>query len=107
MNDGDNTENKKDNIYVTNYITDNLKLNVNNSLISKKKFILKEQKIEDITIWLTYSIKFKDKINKIEITNTLMTDLYKDQKNMLIFTYNNKQSALDFSRKHTKKTLTY
>lgn len=99
--------NSKNKTFITKYITDNLKLNINNKQISKNKYVLKEEKIEDITIWLTYNIKFKDKISKIEITNTLMTDLYRDQKNMLIFTYNKKQSALEFSRKETTNTLKF
>ena len=107
INLGKNNENIKTDDFITKYITDNLIFDINYNQINSKKFVLKERKIEDITIWLIFRVKFKGKINKVEITNTLMTDLYRDQKNMLIFTYNNKQSALEFSRKETIRTLSY
>ena len=100
-------ENKNTNLFITKYITDNLKFKINGNHIKERKFIFKERRMEDITMWLTFEIKFKNVINTIEITNTLMTDLYRDQKNMLIFTYNNKQSAIEFTRKKTTNTLTF
>jgi len=98
-------EAKNADFYIQNYITQNLKLKINGNFINEKKFILEKRSQEDITIWLTFSVKYKQRIHSIEITNKLMTDLYRDQKNMLIFTYQSKQSALEFNYKNTKKTI--
>ncbi|MBN2892580.1 MAG: hypothetical protein JXL97_12000 [Bacteroidales bacterium] len=107
INLGKNNENPKIEEYITTYITNNLELTVNDKTIKAKSFKLTGRKIEDITLWLDFEVKYKNSINKIKIKNTLMTDLYRDQKNMLILTYKNDQSALEFSFKDTVKTITY
>ncbi len=98
-------EAKNANEFINKYITENLKLKVNGNFINEKKFVLESRKLEDITIWLTFSVKYKSEIHDIEITDKLMTDLYKDQKNMLIFTFKNKQTALEFNLKNTIKSI--
>jgi len=92
------------NYYINKYITDHLKLKINGSFVPESKYKLKKREKKDITLWLYYEIKYNKKIEEIDITNQLMTDLYKDQKNMLILTIHKKQYAMEYSlRKITNK----
>ena len=92
---------------INNYITNHLRIEINNETISSKKFILKKKKKEDITLWLYYSIKYKKSIKSVKIENSLMDDLYKDQKNLLIFTYKNQQKPMKFDVKHTSEKISF
>ncbi len=102
LNIGKNNEDKNANIYITNYVANNLIFTLNGEKIPLNKYNLTKKKIEDLTIWLTFKIRYKPIFNNVKITNTLMFDLYPDQKNMLIFTINNNQMAFDFNKNKTK-----
>lgn len=80
---------------INEYITQNLKLEINGKWVDSKKYLLKKIEQKDITIWLYYRIPFKDKIDSITIKNTLLFNIYYDQKNMLIFS-EKKQSTYNF-----------
>jgi hypothetical protein len=101
LNIGRKNENPKANSYINKYIKSHLQLTINNQQINPKKFKLKQKKKEDVTLWLYYNVKYKGTFNQITIKNSLMTDLFRDQKNLLIFTYNNKQTPLQFSYRKT------
>ncbi len=107
LNIGKKNENPQTNKYINKYISSHLFLNINNRKINPKKFVLKKREIKDITIWLHYSIRFNENISNIEIKNILMTDLYRDQKNLLIFTYHKKQTPLEFSLRNNTKVLKF
>ena len=82
------------------YVNENFSVKFNGKNIDDKKLILKRKKVEDITVWLYYEIKYKPELKNVEIKNSLMTDLYRDQTNLLIFTYKKKQKALTFNSKN-------
>jgi len=90
-------ENTSTNKIINTYITENLLFTINNKIISRKKYKLVERQKEDITTKLTYSINYYKKIKNIEITNKLMTEIYPDQKNLLIITLEKEQYALEFN----------
>ncbi len=96
---GKKDELKNIDYYITDYVSKNLVLKFNDKVIDSKNYNFESKEIKDISIWLTYNIKYKPKLTSCEITNKLMFDLYFDQKNMLIFTYNDNQKALEFNRK--------
>ena len=64
----------------------------------------KNSELKDITLWLYYDIKYSGTVKNVKIFNSLITDLYPDQNNLLIFTYKNTQKALKFSKKNTQLT---
>lgn len=101
LNLGKKNELKNANFYIDKYISSHLSLNINGKNINPKKFILKKKEMKDITIWLSYNIRFTETIKKVEIKNNILTDYYFDQKNLLIFTFNNKQTPLEFNSKKT------
>lgn len=101
LNLGKKNELNNSNFYIDKYISSHLSLNINGKNINPKKFILKKKEIKDITVWLSYNVKFTETIKNVEIKNDLLTDLYYDQKNLLIFTFNNKETPLEFNTKTT------
>ncbi len=101
LNIGKENELKNSSEYINKYINENFSVKFNGKNINNKKLILKKKKVEDITVWLYYEIKYKPVLKNVEIKNSLMTDLYRDQTNLLIFTYNKKQKALTFNKKNT------
>jgi len=107
LNIGKKNEQKKTNKYINEYIYEHFSLKINNSEIKSRKILLKKREIKDLTIWLNYSIDYSHEITKVEIFNSLLTDLYKDQKNLLIFTYKNKQTPLQFNSKQYNKTIKF
>ena len=91
----------------SNYIADNLQISINDKQLKKNKLKLTSRRLEDIVLWLDFKIKFNKKIKKVEIANTILTQLYADQKNLLIFTYKENQTAIEFNILKTKETITY
>ncbi len=82
------------------YLSKKFTLYINGVQIPPEKYQIKDYQIQDITLWVTLKIPYKQPIRTIEIHNQLMTDLYPDQKNMLIFTYKSIQKAFTFNKKH-------
>lgn len=111
INFGKKNENPNADKFAIDYFLNNIHLKINNKDIKDSKYSLTGRKLEgkgsEMVVWLYFELNFKNKIENIEITNSLLTDLYRDQKNLLIFTYNNEQSALEFNNKKTKNSLTY
>jgi len=100
LNIGKENEHKNSSEYINKYVNENFSVKFNGKNIDDKKLILKRKKVEDITVWLYYEIKYKPELKNVEIKNSLMTDLYRDQTNLLIFTYKKKQKALTFNSKN-------
>ena len=55
--------------------------------------------------WLFFKIKLNSISSKIEIENKILTDIYSDQINLLIFTYNKKEKGLTFDANVTKHAI--
>ncbi len=94
------------NRYINQYVYNHLQLKVNGNIISQKKYILTKRKKEDVTLWLYYDIKYSRTPKTIEVSDKLMTDLYRDQKNLLIFTAAGKQYPFEFNKKNYKQSIT-
>lgn len=100
-----NKELPKADYYINKYITEHLKIKINGNYIPANKFSLKKKEKKDVTLWIYYEVKNnKRNIKDIEVFNNLMTDLYRDQKNMLILTIFGKQYAFTYNfKKNTNK----
>ncbi|MBN2681702.1 MAG: hypothetical protein JXR58_04290, partial [Bacteroidales bacterium] len=44
-------------------------------------------------VWLDYELKYIGDLNKIKVRNSVIHDIYNDQKNLLIFSYKDKMEA--------------
>ncbi|MDA3952825.1 MAG: hypothetical protein PF485_04205 [Bacteroidales bacterium] len=86
---------------INTYFSNNFKLKFDN----KENQILKYKglKKNDESIWFMYEIEVSTEPNSIEFTNTILLDLYFDQKNMLIFSYNDIEKGFLFNLKRINK----
>ncbi len=57
---------------------------------------------EEIDYWLHYTISLSAPIKQLTIRNTILTQLYSDQTNLVIFAYNNKEKGLTFGKDITE-----
>lgn len=82
---------------INKYISENYVIIINNKIKSKNKMIFKDKKIIEDSIWLYYEYKgVKSNIKNISIKDSILTDIYKDQNNLLIINYNNFQKGYNF-----------
>lgn len=58
--------------------------------------------VKDDAVWLSGRFKITEPIKSIKIINTLLLDLYFDQKNLLIFQFKDKEYAYQFNIKNTE-----
>lgn len=79
------------------YIDSNLKLKINNK---ECEYNANGFEKNNEAIWLYYKLQIKEKIKSIEITNTLLFDLYFDQKNLFIFKAEDLEKAYQFNYKN-------
>ncbi|HAF29443.1 MAG TPA: hypothetical protein DCG75_10390 [Bacteroidales bacterium] len=100
--DFDDPENINVNQYKINeYFSAHFKIgnNPNHSLL------FQNIKKEDDSIWFYYEALVDKEIKSFEISNTIFLDLYFDQKNMLIFNYNQHQKGYLFNLNQTKQII--
>ncbi len=91
---------------IKRYINEHFKLIINGKDKAKPSFNLLKKEIKDLSIWLHFDFSFKGNCSTFEIYNSLMTDLYPDQSNLLIFTYKDEQKAFKFKTGKTKEQFT-
>ncbi|NOQ25151.1 MAG: hypothetical protein GQ564_07285 [Bacteroidales bacterium] len=82
---------------INTYFSNHLKVNIDDKV--NKELRYKGVKKNDESIWFLYEIEVSSAPNSIEFINTILLDLYLDQKNMLIFNYNNKEEGFLFNLK--------
>ena len=96
-------DDKKSCEYINKYINEHFSLIINTQNIFLEDMKFKNSEIKDDNLWLYYEIKYNKQATNVEIRNSLMLDLYRDQKNLLIFTYKKTQKAFTFTEKNTKE----
>lgn len=90
---------------INTYFSNHLKVNIDNK--ENKELKYKGVKKNDESIWFLYEIELSAVPNSIEFTNTILLDLYLDQKNMLIFSYNDKEEGYLFNLKHSNYIISF
>ncbi len=101
LNFGKNNQLKNCDKYIDRYIKKNLIIVFDKKSVGRKmqqeKFTVKS---EERSIWIYYKLSIK-KPHKVLIRNTLLNDLYNDQKNLFIFTVDKFQEAKKFEKNDT------
>jgi hypothetical protein len=87
---------------IENYFKNSLEIKTD-SLILKPKLI--HNKNEETEFWLFYSINLIQLPNTLTIKNSILIDLYSDQTNLLIFSYNKKEKGLTFNSKTISQSI--
>ncbi len=94
-------ENKDCQKYIKNYIQDRLIISINKKNLSNNMDFIKKEHDADENVTFLYFRSKNSGGKKVTITNILLTDLYDNQKNLLIFTYKNTQEAFTFEKNKT------
>jgi len=98
---------KEGKILIRRYLTENFRLWANGRQIPVTKYQIRSYNLQDITLWVTVRIPCREKLKNLKIENKLMTDLYTDQSNLLIFTMRDFQKAFTFNKKHTVESISF
>jgi len=62
-------------------------------------------KVEDVSVWLYFCAKTAPGFILTKLKNTLMLDLYYDQKNLVIVQVNNNQMGFEFDKRVTSQIM--
>jgi len=92
-------------VYFQRFVSDHFSLQINNAKIGIKDWKFIGEKINYEAVWLNYAFTFNDLPKSIEIRNSLMFGLFRDQKNLLIFNYKDRQKAFQF--RHNKEKIAF
>ncbi len=79
-------------LYITKYIKEHFKVTIDNDERTSELSLVKKDKNEE-AVWVYYQINCKKEPLRMKIKNTLMTDLFADQKNLVFFVCNKKEYA--------------
>ncbi len=90
---------------ISKYIIEHFKIVINNKDYTSARLKFTHSELKEKAIWLRYTSKYKGKSKRFEVRNSLMTDLYRDQTNLLIFSYLTYQEAVRFTNNKTKEIL--
>jgi hypothetical protein len=92
---------------INDYITEHFKLVVDGKDKTKSSLKLARHEVKEQAMWLYYDFDSKVKSGIFNIQNTLMMDLYPDQKNLLIFVFKGEQEAVQFNNKQIKHKIEF
>jgi len=70
-------------------------------------FQLKDFHIEDVSLWINLTAETRHSSRNMTIQNTLFTDWFNDQKNLVIVTYGDQEQGLEFNTDKTRQSLTF
>jgi len=79
---------------INTYMSTHINIEINNEQMRIYSSVFK---LNDDAIWLSYRCKIKNEIKSIKIINNLLLDLYYDQKNLLIFKFEDQEYAYQFN----------
>ena len=83
---------------VNSYIKENFKLFFNDNK-KPEKLIFDKYKLKNASIWLYYRIKVNKKINNLKIKDSILNAIYKDQNNLIIFSYKDEEEGFRLNNK--------
>ncbi len=86
--------------WITEYLTDRFKFALNKG-DEAEDLTLKSIQISEESMLMEMSVDLRGKPNSLYIYNALLTDIFPDQTNLVIFEFNESESGIKFdSRKH-------
>ena len=100
LNLGKDNELKNTNEYFNRYFRESFSFIINGEELAEPVYL--EKKMNDIAVWLYYMYPTSGNIEKVEIKNIIMLDMFRDQSNLLIFKYNDFEKGFIFDRKKIK-----
>jgi predicted RNase H-related nuclease YkuK (DUF458 family) len=92
------------NTYIAKYIEEKLKIKINTK-IQTLQFLTKEQ--EDNIVICYLKINCKENLKSIDITNTILTDIFREQQNLVHLNINGNKKTLLFTNTETNQKLNF
>ena len=87
---------------ISEYITQNFTISDKNK---KYQPILIKEEGNDLEYWLYYEIQLNEFPKELVIENKILVNIYADQKNLVIFSYKNKEKGLTFDLQTRKQPI--
>lgn len=87
---------------VSNYIRQKFLLTANKQLLTAE---LKKEKVNEIEYWLYFESTLPPNTSNLTIENSIMTELFEEQQNLVIFSYKRKEKGLTFGPDNQKQLL--
>lgn len=84
--------------YINRYVFEHFKLKINEKDQSRQQMQLTKRFINEQAVWLYYSYPDIPKVNQISVYNSILTDYYIDQTNLIYFSYIGDVQAYIFDR---------
>lgn len=94
---------KNSKFYIQKYINENFSIFFDVKKIKQKDIIFQRKNYKDDSSWFYFSLDFDEKFKSVTIKNTIMTDFFKDQKNLIFFNYKGFQKTEIFNSSFFKK----
>lgn len=92
------------NTYIAKYIEEKLKIKINTK-IQTLQFLTKEQ--EDNIVICYLKINCKENLKSIDITNTILADIFREQQNLVHLNINGNKKTLLFTNTETNQKLNF
>jgi hypothetical protein len=92
----ENADDKQNSQYISKYINSCLQIELSNNKILNLDY--KYSQINEDAIWFYFLAEKINKVTKLSIKNTLMLDLWDDQTNLLIISWQGKENGYRFNR---------
>lgn len=92
---------------INTYLSEHFKLVSDGKNRAKNGLKLIKHEVKEQAMWLYYNLSYKPKSSVFKLQNTILTDLYSDQKNLLIFVFKDEQKALQFNIKQTLQEISF
>jgi hypothetical protein len=90
----------KEQQYILEYLNSSFIIYDSNQTVIKAKFL--SWKIENLSVWFYFGTNFNSNMNKLVVFNTLMNEIFTDQKNMFIINTREKEQGFEFNLRNTK-----
>lgn len=85
--------------HLRTWLDKQLVIEFDNRIISSEFWKLKEWKTKEDATWITYTFTNDLPVKQVKVMNSLLLDLYADQKNLFIFTMGPIQSSHELTEK--------
>lgn len=92
------------NSYIASYLSEKLKIKINNK-VQTLQFLFKEQENNIVICYL--KINFKDNMKELDIYNTILSDIFKGQQNLVHLNINGNKKTILFTNIETNQKLKY
>lgn len=97
--------NDKDKHYIKKYIDHNFNIQLNSKELVQTKFV--NYKTNDESIWIYFNCDFEVDLKELYIKNSLLLDMFDDQKNLVIFKHGKSEKGYMLNNRNKNIEITF